>query len=354
MNYAVNFVNIIAGIANSMADGIILVNQDGKILFANNSFSALSGFDVKALKNENISKLFTSTAFAKPELLFQMNNYLLHDVEIRRKNKTTITGRAAIFKLTDVEKDSFGFAVIFPSKTAESEKIRSQLKENIFLKIINYRTDAIWFSGDIVNRQTLFITDSVQSICGWTPEEFYAGGWIFFVSLVHPDDIFTLIESHTKWLIQKNKVGPMIDHIPYHNFLRYRSRNGNYIRMDVEYNVQYRDGDLVKLIFGSFRPLPENTSLTRDYIRQIDGKTFIDLNFLKTVQQSPSSNTNLPALTPRENQVLELLSDGCSSEEIANSMHVSIHTINTYRKQIMKKFNAKNLAELVKKYVSGR
>jgi DNA-binding CsgD family transcriptional regulator len=224
------------------------------------------------------------------------------------------------------------------------------------LKVLNYRKDAIWFCSDIVNRQTVFITDTIDSICGWKTEEFYKGGWLFFLSLIHPDDLFTLIDSHTKWMLQKNKTGPMVDHIPYHIFLKFRCRDASYLRMDVEYNVQQREGENVKLIFGSYRPLPNNTELTRDYIRQIDGRTFIELNFLKNMnhKNSDKNQGSFPSLTVREKQVLDLLSDGCSSEIIASEMHVSIHTVNTYRKQIMKKFEAKNLAELVKKYISGR
>jgi two-component system response regulator NreC len=47
--------------------------------------------------------------------------------------------------------------------------------------------------------------------------------------------------------------------------------------------------------------------------------------------------------------VLELLSKGFSTKEIADILGISFHTTEGYRKNLLQKFEAKNSAELIKK-----
>lgn len=53
-------------------------------------------------------------------------------------------------------------------------------------------------------------------------------------------------------------------------------------------------------------------------------------------------------LNPREREVLQSLSEGLSTKEIAARLKVSIKTVETYRAQIMNKLNIHSVAELTK------
>ena len=64
--------------------------------------------------------------------------------------------------------------------------------------------------------------------------------------------------------------------------------------------------------------------------------------------KAPELNKTEVSLTPRESQVLQLLSDGLTSDKIADMLHMSKHTVNTYRKNLLEKFGAKNVSELIK------
>lgn len=61
------------------------------------------------------------------------------------------------------------------------------------------------------------------------------------------------------------------------------------------------------------------------------------------------SNLNcLPVqLSKREIEVLQLVVNGMSSKQIAEELFLSYHTINTHRKNILKKVGVKNVSELV-------
>jgi DNA-binding NarL/FixJ family response regulator len=53
-------------------------------------------------------------------------------------------------------------------------------------------------------------------------------------------------------------------------------------------------------------------------------------------------------LTPRQRQVLQLLSEGKGTSRIAHDLQVSVKTVETYRQQIMDKLNIHSIAELTK------
>lgn len=52
-------------------------------------------------------------------------------------------------------------------------------------------------------------------------------------------------------------------------------------------------------------------------------------------------------LSPREFEVLQLITKGYKTVDIAEELHVSVHTINSHRKNILKKLNLKSPAELI-------
>jgi len=53
-------------------------------------------------------------------------------------------------------------------------------------------------------------------------------------------------------------------------------------------------------------------------------------------------------LTPRENQILQLLTEGQSAKQIASQLGLSVKTIEATRRQIMEKTEVDNLADLTK------
>lgn len=54
-------------------------------------------------------------------------------------------------------------------------------------------------------------------------------------------------------------------------------------------------------------------------------------------------------VSPREKEVLELLSNGHSSTEIASTLYLSSHTVNDHRKSLMEKLAAKNVAQMIRR-----
>ncbi len=70
-------------------------------------------------------------------------------------------------------------------------------------------------------------------------------------------------------------------------------------------------------------------------------------DYLGRSRSNPAEAT-LEALTPREEEVLELLAEGLSNEEIADRLVISRHTVARHRENLMGKLNLHSRSELVK------
>lgn len=60
------------------------------------------------------------------------------------------------------------------------------------------------------------------------------------------------------------------------------------------------------------------------------------------------NNETMPVITRREKEVLDLIAEGLTNNEIAKQLFIGITTVDTHRKNLLTKFNAKNTASLIR------
>lgn len=82
-------------------------------------------------------------------------------------------------------------------------------------------------------------------------------------------------------------------------------------------------------------------------------QTYLSPNIAGIVVESckrsqPSPSESFSFLTPREREVLQLLTEGASVKKIAPLLRVSAKTVETHRQHIMEKLNTRSVAELTK------
>ncbi|WP_228728599.1 response regulator transcription factor [Chryseobacterium endalhagicum] len=71
------------------------------------------------------------------------------------------------------------------------------------------------------------------------------------------------------------------------------------------------------------------------------------INFISSEEGKPNPHIKEP-LTRREMEILKLICDGFSSKDISEKLFISINTVETHRKRILLKLNAKNSVGIVK------
>lgn len=81
----------------------------------------------------------------------------------------------------------------------------------------------------------------------------------------------------------------------------------------------------------------------------LKNKTYFSREAAQTMRKDESIKI---VLTRREKEVLELIADGMTNNEIAQQLFVSVTTVDTHRKNLLSKFEARNIASLIKMAVT--
>ena len=82
------------------------------------------------------------------------------------------------------------------------------------------------------------------------------------------------------------------------------------------------------------------------------GREYVSFSVAEVLKQKMPTD-QLPVLTKREKEVLELIAEGWTNQEIADKLFLNCTTVDSHRKNMLTKFNAKNTAALVKIAVSN-
>jgi DNA-binding NarL/FixJ family response regulator len=78
-----------------------------------------------------------------------------------------------------------------------------------------------------------------------------------------------------------------------------------------------------------------------------EGKLYmsLDINLSATDKQELD---NIPILSCREKEILLLIADGFTNPQIAAKLFISLHTVDSHRKNLLTKFTVNNTASLIK------
>lgn len=91
---------------------------------------------------------------------------------------------------------------------------------------------------------------------------------------------------------------------------------------------------------------PQEVLIALSKIEQ--GKGYFSQQFMRLIN---SQDTSEISLSNREAEVLEHISNGLSTNDIAQQLNISNNTVEFHRHNLMKKLSANNMAQLVKKAI---
>jgi DNA-binding NarL/FixJ family response regulator len=78
----------------------------------------------------------------------------------------------------------------------------------------------------------------------------------------------------------------------------------------------------------------------------MDGKIYLSDEAALIIKKNEGSK--IPILTRREKEVLQLISEGMTNNGIASKLFISSTTVDTHRKNLLAKFEARNTATLIR------
>jgi DNA-binding NarL/FixJ family response regulator len=71
---------------------------------------------------------------------------------------------------------------------------------------------------------------------------------------------------------------------------------------------------------------------------------------VQAFRQAPQAEAAEDGLSPREHEVLDMLTQGYLFKEVADRLNISVHTVNTYVRRIYEKLHVRSRAQAVAKY----
>ncbi|MCD7978080.1 MAG: LuxR C-terminal-related transcriptional regulator [Tannerellaceae bacterium] len=160
---------------------------------------------------------------------------------------------------------------------------------------------------------------------------------------IHPED-------HDRMIAMQIKHSEFIYSLPLENrndfqsiyCFRMQHVHGNYIHVTSRQQVLLTDRNKKAwIILGSMEISPDQTpdkNFRYSFIHRKTGKVFSPDCLLKTDKK----------LTNREEEILSLIRQGLLSKEIADRLHISIHTVHNHRKNILTRLGVNNSIEAIR------
>ena len=181
-----------------------------------------------------------------------------------------------------------------------------------------------------------YVSKNCDRILGYTAAEFAAKSIQEFFELIHPEDRKSVLQCYDR--INASE--------PYHpasfrfeTFYRFRMKDGGYSYIIDEKLALRTEGE--KFIYiAAFQNVSE------EKIHQVKLHIYKLISGAYRRISSHYPRLENDSITPRQQEVMELISKGLSNKEIADRLHISIHTIKNHKYSIFKKANVKSSIQL--------
>jgi hypothetical protein len=193
---------------------------------------------------------------------------------------------------------------------------------------------------DMGKMQFMFTSKRIFQMIGVKPEEIHPG---HYTQLVHPDDVDILGHARSRvFKLEKEIFQAQAGSILSSWNVRMRNAAGGYISLLVQ------DYMFLSLI-------PHKVVFLIQVVTDIDWYKFKKDSFHFYVGKDLSMfrfpDEHLleigPGLSPRELQIIKLIESGMSSKEIADKLFLSVHTVNTHRRNILDQCGKCNISNLI-------
>lgn len=247
-----------------------------------------------------------------------------------------------------IEKDIYSdiVSIFSPGYVVRTDNhpIIDNVAHPLFQKILSYTDQAIF----VLNHSTfefLYVSENIQDLVGFPAETYKRRGVEFSYSRLHPEDVKIL----------QTVVFPdyyrCMDSLPAENKIKMKSTytcrflnaHGNYIQC-LQQNIPLTiEND--KVILGLIVWM-DITAFKKDH--GVTYKNVLIEGSDKVTVLSEGKCGKSKVLTDGEIRILRLTADGLSEKQIADRLCLSIHTVKSHRKNMVRKAGVKNSAELVK------
>jgi len=228
--------------------------------------------------------------------------------------------------------------------------------------------------ADVLAGQHLFISKVAQKLFGYSHEDLCNAGVPFLNTFLHPDDKERVETTYAAKIEEANRSGPQPGkHFIYTEEFRLKQADKRWIWVEsktaiIAYTPEGKVYKTLCLVTDITEKKAEKNRLWNESApvikphtqavaqnREINRLVHTHTNRAADTWQPVTDNkSHIPVnISSREAEVLKLIAQGYSSKILAAELHISPHTADSHRKNLLAKFNVKNTAELVNEAYKG-
>lgn len=233
---------------------------------------------------------------------------------------------------------------IWKNIAKDSEVGALQLELEIHKKLLNIFQvgDYYYYIFNVKHSIFEFMSDGIRPLLGYDPEKINVP---FLLNSIHPDDQPWFLNFENK--VAEFFTGLKLEQIPRYKVrydYRIRKADGDYLRILQQVVTLQNDGTNLLITLGVHTDIShikqEGVPLL-SFIGMDGEPSFINVDVQKVF--SPAREI----ITERERDIVRLLIEGKDSKRIGSELSISKQTVDTHRKNILKKTNCDNTAALI-------
>jgi DNA-binding CsgD family transcriptional regulator len=220
-----------------------------------------------------------------------------------------------------------------------------KLELELHRKLINFFQvgNCYYYILNLVTPSAEYISADIEQILGYQPSLFSIE---FYLNKIHPNDQPNVLNF-------ENKCAEFLQQLPADKVLKYKIR--------YDFRVQKSDGSYIRVLHQAIAIQTDEMgriiatfSIDTDisHLKKEDKQvlSFIGLDGEPSYIDVDVQNIFAPTkdmLSKREKKLLILMIEGKFSKEIAEALNISPQTVETHRKNMVKKAGVKNSGELI-------
>jgi DNA-binding CsgD family transcriptional regulator len=199
---------------------------------------------------------------------------------------------------------------------------------------------------DLRTRAYCYVSPAIESLTGYPASEFLKVDSDLVLPRYHPEDLARhLIALNIGFDFLLRQPPASRKGYIFSNDIRYLTRQGRYTRLLHQSRILQQDseGNLTHSLF---------TLSSLDHLNLQGPLTAAILDAHGALHQTVDFTTGTlrrhKPLSPRQRQILQLIGQGLSSKEIAQTLQLKLHTVHTHRRDMLTKMGCRSTGELMR------
>lgn len=231
------------------------------------------------------------------------------------------------------------------------EAVSGALENFKSLEQRNFQTFSVTYIIDYLHRRFLFVSQRISEITDYPANEFMEGGLDLFTHIYNEEDFRIFNEKIFRvnaMLLQATAPADRSSLIFSNNF-RMTSKLGKVVR--IMQRSSYITSRLTGLPLYEVGVMADISLFKTDsnIVHVVEQRKWVDGSWsrkdLASYVYYPDEEDTV--LSKQEKNVLAWIAQGYSGKQIAEKLHLSDLTINTHRKNMLRKTNSRNVAQLI-------